>query len=225
METERTIHTVARDHAPNGRDHPPPPAARATTETGRTIHTVACNHVLNGRLNRGLNLVHSVLRLKRYGAYCNQSVFRKMVLRARKPRVTALFFSTGSMVCTGAPRREEGDAFAEFVVELLRTRTDRLDLALHSLELVNIVCPADLGGEVDLDGLAAKNSDCVRYQRRNFPGAQMWHPANWTESEKITLLIFKTGKVVATGGKSRENNEAAIMRALPMIEPFISRQS
>ena len=61
----------------------------------------------------------------------------------------------------------------------------------------NIVASAALGVELDLYTIASKVPD-VEYEPEQFPGAILKFL-----SPKTSLLLFKNGKIICTGGRSR----------------------
>lgn len=67
----------------------------------------------------------------------------------------------------------------------------------------NMVASTDVGRELDLTRLAIALKD-VEYEPENFPGL-----IYRLEDPKITILLFRTGKVVITGAKSLEQVNAA----------------
>jgi transcription initiation factor TFIID TATA-box-binding protein len=78
----------------------------------------------------------------------------------------------------------------------------------------NVVASADLHGNVDLEA-AADILDNVMYEPEQFPGLiyRMGDP-------KVVILVFASGKLVCTGGKSAEMVDLAIMKLHGVLEGY-----
>ena len=70
----------------------------------------------------------------------------------------------------------------------------------------NVVATANVHGNVDLEA-AADILDNVMYEPEQFPGLiyRMVEP-------KVVILVFSSGKLVCTGGKSREMVDVAVAK-------------
>ncbi len=79
----------------------------------------------------------------------------------------------------------------------------------------NIVASASLNVELDLYSIAMEVED-VEYEPEQFPGAILK-----LRDPKASLLLFKNGKIICTGGKSEEEVRNAIMRAIKILTPYI----
>lgn len=74
-------------------------------------------------------------------------------------------------------------------------------------EIKNVVCVGDLGEEIDLNAaLLTLGLERTEYEPEQFPGL-VYRPDN-----PCVLLIFGSGKVVVTGGRSHEMAEEAFQR-------------
>jgi transcription initiation factor TFIID TATA-box-binding protein len=135
----------------------------------------------------------------------NPKKFPGLVFRLRKPKTTTLIFSTGKMVCTGAKSEKMARSAVDKVVRELK---DKGILLLGKPETViqNIVATANVHGNVDLE-TAADILDNVMYEPEQFPGLiyRMRDP-------KVVILIFASGKLVCTGGKSAEMVDVAVAK-------------
>ena len=72
--------------------------------------------------------------------------------------------------------------------------------------IVNIVASASLGVEIDLFSLAL-NVENVEYEPEQFPGL-----VYRLDNPRVVVLIFGSGKMVVTGGKSPEDARKAVER-------------
>ena len=80
------------------------------------------------------------------------------------------------------------------------------------IKIENVVASTSLGKELDLKAIAA-NTEGAEYEPEQFPGLvyRMKEP-------KTAALIFRSGKVVCTGGKSLEDVKIAIATVIKSIE-------
>ncbi len=85
-----------------------------------------------------------------------------------------------------------------------------------TFKIENIVASAELGLELDLYTIASKVSD-VEYEPEQFPGAILKF-----KSPKTSLLLFKNGKIICTGGRSEAEVETALHMAARLLAPYSS---
>ncbi len=139
--------------------------------------------------------------------------FPGLVFRLKKPKTTTLIFSTGKMVCTGAKSKKMARSAVEKVVRELK---DKGIFILGKPEIVvqNIVATANVHGLVDLEA-AADILDNVMYEPDQFPGLiyRMGDP-------KVVILVFASGKLVCTGGKSAEMVGVAVAKLHGILEDY-----
>jgi len=79
----------------------------------------------------------------------------------------------------------------------------------------NIVASAELKVELDLYAIAME-VDEVEYEPEQFPGAILK-----LRGPKSSLLLFKNGKIICTGGKSEKEVDHAIARAIDILDPYV----
>ncbi|KAK2508863.1 hypothetical protein MC885_013294 [Smutsia gigantea] len=118
--------------------------------------------------------------------------FAAVIMRIREPRTTALIFSSGKMVCTGAKSEEQSRLAARKyarVVQKLGFPARFLDFKIQ-----NMVGSCDVRFPIRLEGLVLTHQQFSSYEPELFPGLiyRMVKP-------RIVLLIFVSGKVVLTG--------------------------
>lgn len=148
------------------------------------------------------------------GGQYNLRRFAAIIRNFHNPPAAVLLFSNGRIVCTGAQTLNR----AEFVVrrqlqDLHRLGYNNLDIRQGSFVVQNIVGSAKLPNEIDLDQLAKNNPGDCMYTKDLFPGAALRPKA----LKRMTVLVFPSGCIVATGGKSREDLIKALEITLPLI--------
>jgi transcription initiation factor TFIID TATA-box-binding protein len=137
--------------------------------------------------------------------------FPGLVFRLKRPKTATLIFSTGKMVCTGAKSDKLARSAIRKVVKELKNN-GIIILGTPNIKIVNIVASANLHGYVDLEA-AADVLENVMYEPEQFPGAiyRMGDP-------KVVILIFASGKLVCTGGKSAEMVDVAVAKLHGILE-------
>uniref|UniRef100_A0A8C6WZ97 TATA box binding protein n=1 Tax=Neogobius melanostomus TaxID=47308 RepID=A0A8C6WZ97_9GOBI len=138
---------------------------------------------------------------------------QNITLRIREPRTTALIFSSGKMVCTGAKSEEQSRLAARKyarVVQKLGFPAKFLDFKIQ-----NMVGSCDVKFPIRLEGLVLTHQQFSSYEPELFPGLiyRMIKP-------RIVLLIFVSGKVVLTGAKVRAEIYEAFENIYPILKGF-----
>ncbi|MGQ4892837.1 MAG: TATA-box-binding protein [Candidatus Njordarchaeia archaeon] len=133
--------------------------------------------------------------------------FPGLILKLRfQVKASLLVFSSGNIVITGAKNEEELNKVAKIVVELFNKCGFEIK-EIPKIKLQNIVASADLGKSINLELVASLMGENAYYEPEIFPGLifKMDQP-------KVVLLLFRSGKVVCTGGKSEEMIKEALIR-------------
>ena len=137
--------------------------------------------------------------------------FPGLVFRLKRPKTATLIFSTGKMVCTGAKSDKLARSAIRKVVKELKNN-GIIILGKPVITIQNIVASANLHGKIDLE-MAADILDNVMYEPEQFPGLiyRMGEP-------KVVILIFASGKLVCTGGKSADMVDVAVVKLHGILE-------
>eukprot|EP00048_Salpingoeca_helianthica_P020895 m.9156 g.9156 ORF g.9156 m.9156 type:complete len:191 (+) comp5354_c0_seq1:15-587(+) len=128
--------------------------------------------------------------------------FRAVTMRIREPRATALVFSTGKMVCTGTKSERDANTAARKFARILQ----KLDFKVQfrDFTIVNMVASCDVRFPIRLENLACTHAGKSSYEPEFFPGLVYRSDPVPPAPKGIVLLIFVSGKVVLTGGRSRQ---------------------
>ncbi len=129
--------------------------------------------------------------------------FPGLVLRLNEPKAAALIFSSGKIVCTGTKSPEEAKKAVNALVDLMRKVGININ-EIKAVDIQNIVASSYLGKEVNLNKIAYELDDC-EYEPEQFPGL-----VHRMDEENVVFLIFTSGKIICTGGKSIEQIERSI---------------
>lgn len=161
------------------------------------------NVVASTKLADSFDLVSIEPRLK--GAEYNKSKFPGMVYRISQPKAAFLIFSSGKVVCTGAKKVDD----IELVIDHVASTFKSLGIIVEEnpeITIQNIVASADLGTNLNLNAIAVGlGFENIEYEPEQFPGL-----VYRVKSPKIVVLIFSSGKLVITGGKSPEECQRGV---------------
>jgi len=141
----------------------------------------------------------------------NPKLFPGAVFRLKNPKTATLLFSTGKMVCTGSKSEEFARKAVKTVVQKLRKGKIKIKKEA-TVTIQNIVATINLGGRVHLEQ-AARTLPRSMYEPEQFPGLihRMLDP-------KTVILIFSSGKLVCTGGKTEKDVFRSVNNLHNMLE-------
>lgn len=140
----------------------------------------------------------------------NPKRFAAVIMRIRDPKTTALIFTSGKMVCTGAKSEEfSKDAAKKYAKAIKKVG---FSVNMHDFKIQNIVGSCDVGFPISLEGLQNDHDKFSTYEPEIFPGLiyRMLSP-------KIVLLVFASGKIVLTGAKTKEDIYEAFKIMYPVF--------
>ena len=157
-------------------------------------------------VNLGVELNLEKLAERLPAAEYNPDQFPGLILRLQRPKVSALIFRTGKMVCTGAKSEEELKRAVKVIVKILTDHGVKISRP-PEIQIQNIVASGNLKAEVDIEKAALLLENAM-YEPEQFPGL-----IYRMDSPKVVLLIFSSGKIVCTGAKK----EAQVREAIDKI--------
>ncbi len=161
------------------------------------------NVVASANLNTEVKLEKVVAGLE--GIEYEPEQFPGVVLRMKEPKAAALIFSSGKIVCTGAKSPTE----SKEVIAKIVTKMRKLGIKIpsnYTVRLENIVASAKIEGELNLDDIAFTLEN-TEYEPEQFPGL-----VYRMDDPKVTFLLFGSGKVICTGGRSIKDVERAVAK-------------
>mmetsp|Transcript_42616 Transcript_42616/g.100087 ORF Transcript_42616/g.100087 Transcript_42616/m.100087 type:complete len:269 (+) Transcript_42616:20-826(+) len=147
----------------------------------------------------GIQLDLKRIALKARNAEYNPRRFAAVIMRIRDPKTTALIFSSGKMVITGAKSEEEAKTACKKYTRIIQ-RLGYGHAKFLDFRIQNIVASCDIRFPIRLESLAHAHNQFCSYEPELFPGLiyRMISP-------KVVLLIFVSGKLVLTGAKQRKD--------------------
>jgi transcription initiation factor TFIID TATA-box-binding protein len=162
------------------------------------------NVVASASLNVPIKLEKLVANLD--GIEYEPEQFPGLVMRLKQPKAAALIFSSGKIVCTGAKSPSD----AKVVVSKIVKRMNKLGIKIpknYKVRLENIVASAKLDRELNLNNIAFTLEN-TEYEPEQFPGL-----VYRMDDPRVTFLLFGSGKIICTGGRSIADVKRAVAKA------------
>tara|TARA_Y100000310_G_scaffold345498_1_gene465664 strand:+ start:10267 stop:10812 length:546 start_codon:yes stop_codon:yes gene_type:complete len=135
----------------------------------------------------------------------NPEQFPGLVLRIREPKTSALVFSSGKVVCTGARSMED---LEKSIKEIIR-HIEKINIKITvkpKIIVQNIVASGNIGMDLNLNALAI-DLENTEYEPEQFPGLVYKLPGT-----RATFLLFSNGKIVCTGTRSETKLKEALSK-------------
>jgi transcription initiation factor TFIID TATA-box-binding protein len=166
----------------------------------------------------GLELDLYTIAYKLHDVEYEPEQFPGAILKLKEPKTSLLLFKNGKIICAGGKNeRDVTEAIAK-TMQMLEKYSKITPPKNFKPKFViqNIVASAALGVELDLYGIASEVPD-VEYEPEQFPGAILKFLV-----PKTSLLLFKNGKIICTGGRSEADVSAALHQAAKLLAPYSS---
>lgn len=168
-------------------------AAKDSKPAGKEIKVV--NIVVSASLGQDIPLEKMAATLS--NTEYNPEQFPGLVIRIKEPKTSALIFSSGKIVCTGARTMANVHESIRKIIKSLEKINVKIK-DFPEVKIQNIVASGSVGMDLNLNVLAMKLEN-TEYEPEQFPGL-VYKLAD----KKATFLLFSNGKVVCTGTKSEE---------------------
>ncbi len=162
-------------------------------------------------VNLGVDLDLDKLAERLPAAEYNPEQFPGLILRLQRPKISALIFRTGKMVCTGAKSEVELRRAVKELVRLLSEHGVNIPSS-PEIQIQNIVASGNLHAEVDIEKAALLLENSM-YEPEQFPGL-----IYRMDDPKVVLLIFSSGKIVCTGAKKEVQVRDAVNKVYEILK-------
>ncbi|MBU4374834.1 MAG: TATA-box-binding protein [Euryarchaeota archaeon] len=163
------------------------------------------NVVSTAKLSDHFNL--NDIKSKLEDAEYNKSRFPGLVYKINEPKSVFLLFNSGKVVCTGCKSIDDTKKAVDMLYKKLIGLGINIE-ANYEIIIQNIVASAELGGALNLNAVALGfGMENVEYEPEQFPGL-----VYRMDDPKVVILLFGSGKLVITGGKSPSDCENALLR-------------
>ena len=139
--------------------------------------------------------------------------FPGLVLRTKEPKAAALIFRSGKVVCTGSKSVEDARRAVKQIVKIVGSLGIPV-IEEPEVKVQNIVAPADLGTDLNLNAIAiGLGLENVEYEPEQFTGL-----VYRLRDPRVVVLIFGSGKMVVTGGKTPDDARRAVEKIAEELE-------
>jgi len=144
----------------------------------------------------------------------NPEQFPGLVLRIKDPKTSALIFSSGKIVCTGARTLSDVDRSIKSIIKSLK-KLDIIVTIEPEITVQNIVASGSIGMDLNLNILGVKLPN-TEYEPEQFPG--LVHKLRGTNA---TFLLFSNGKIVCTGTKTEQQVHEATDKLIENLKKVL----
>jgi len=141
----------------------------------------------------------------------NPEQFPGLVIRIKEPKTSALIFSSGKVVCTGARNLAQVKESIKKIIKSLEKINVKIKIE-PKINIQNIVAAGSIGMDLNLNELAMKLPN-TEYEPEQFPGL-VYNLGGKEGSDRATFLLFSNGKIVCTGTKSEDEVHAALEKLI-----------
>lgn len=187
-------------------------AEKTTPEKGKDIEVV--NIVVSTSLEHDIPLEKMAATLP--NTEYNPEQFPGLVIRIKEPKTSALIFSSGKVVCTGARSMEKVHEAIKKIIKNLEKINIKIKIE-PKISIQNIVASGSVGMDLNLNILAMK-LDNTEYEPEQFPGLVYKLP-----DTKATFLLFSNGKIVCTGTKTEAEVYVVVEKLIKNLKKALSK--
>ncbi len=133
----------------------------------------------------------------------NPEQFPGLVMRIKEPKTSALIFSSGKIVCTGAKSMRK----VRLAIDVIIKNLSKIKVKIKKrpkINVQNMVASGSIGIDLNLNKLAM-DLENTEYEPEQFPGLVYKLPGT-----RATFLLFSNGKIVCTGTRSETKLREAV---------------
>ena len=145
----------------------------------------------------------------------NPEQFPGLVIRIKEPKTSALIFSSGKIVCTGARSMEKVHESIKKIIKSLEKINVKITIK-PQINIQNIVASGSIGMDLNLNTLAMKLEN-TEYEPEQFPGL-VYKLGGTSGFAKATFLLFSNGKIVCTGARTIDKVQESIKKIIKSLE-------
>lgn len=182
----------------------------------KDIDFVITNMVASANLGLELDLFYIAHNIREIEYEPEQ--FPGAILKFKDPKASLLLFKNGKVVCVGCKDEVSIIKTLDRTVKLLRPYAKKiLTNKKPTYVVTNIVASASLNITLDLFSIASKIKD-VEYEPEQFPGAILKF-----KEPKVSLLLFKNGKVICAGATSKKQIKDSLVKAKALLLKYAEK--
>ena len=140
----------------------------------------------------------------------NPEQFPGLVMRIKEPKTSALIFSSGNIVCTGAKSMSKVKESVQAIIKNLAKIKIKIK-GNPKITVQNMVASGSIGIDLNLNSLAM-DLENTEYEPEQFPGLVYKLPGT-----RATFLLFSNGKIVCTGTRSESSLREAVDKLVVVL--------
>ncbi|XP_023662635.1 TATA box-binding protein-like 1 isoform X2 [Paramormyrops kingsleyae] len=133
----------------------------------------------------------------------------KVLMKLRKPRITASIWSSGKIICTGATSEEEAKLGARRLARCLQKLGFKVKFT--AFKVVNVLAVCTMPFHIHLIQFTKNNRPIASYEPELHPAASYR-----IKNLKATVQVFSTGSITVTGPNVRH-----VAMAVEQIYPLL----
>ncbi len=141
----------------------------------------------------------------------NPEQFPGLVMRIKDPKTSALIFSSGKVVCTGAKSMTKVRESVEQIIKNIAKIGIKIKIK-PKVSIQNMVASGNIDMDLNLNKLTMK-LDNTEYEPEQFPG--LVYKLSGT---KATFLLFSNGKIVCTGTTSEIKLKESVDKLVKVLK-------
>ncbi|TSP79471.1 TATA box-binding protein-like protein 1 [Bagarius yarrelli] len=153
------------------------------------------------------------LNLRTIGLEGNNVIYRpevgKVLMKLRKPRITASIWSSGKIICTGATSEDEAKLGARRLARCLQKIGFKVRFS--DFKIVNVLAVCSMPFQIRLIEFTKNNRPIASYEPEIHPAATYR-----IKNLKSTVQVFSTGSITVTGP-----NVQSVASAVEQIYPLL----
>ncbi len=141
----------------------------------------------------------------------NPEQFPGLIMRIKEPKTSALIFSSGKIVNTGARSLAKVRLSIDKIIENLAKVNVKIKIQ-PKIEVQNMVGSGSVGMDLNLNSLAMELEN-TEYEPEQFPGL-----VYKLAGTRATFLLFSNGKIVCTGTRSEKRLKEAVTELISVLK-------
>ncbi len=141
----------------------------------------------------------------------NPEQFPGLVMRIKEPKTSALIFSSGKVVCTGAKSMRKVREAVQAIIKNIGKIKLKITIK-PKINIQNMVASGSIGVDLNLNSLAMELEN-TEYEPEQFPG--LVYKLSGT---RATFLLFSNGKIVCTGTRSEDKLNEAVDKLIANLK-------
>lgn len=160
-----------------------------------------------------------IARCMRYSTY-DRKRFAAITVRIANPKITALLFSSGKLVVTGAVSKQMAMNATRQILQNIKRLHLRAHITYRQHLIQNIVCNVRVPDvmSIDIMRIYRERNNLCTYQPKIFPGL-IFRPTR----SPIVLLVFQSSRIIVTGGRKYNDILTGFHEIFPMLQDYFQR--